>query len=277
MAREDRTTFDDSDLVAYLDGELPSEVRAALEERIARDAALGERLSTLQAGGLPFRQTFDAVLGAAPKERLAAMLERELRQRQNRRDGRRKPPAWAAVAASLVMLVGGLGAGYGLRSYDMLAFLHGQAGDEEIDTGAWGEMLASNLALYTPESLAMIGPQETPSDAELSALGAKLDVTLSADRLALPGLTLKQARLLAYQNTPFIQLVYLDPQHGAVAFCIFASGGGVEAPENATAAGMNLMYWTNDRDSYMLIGRAPARELQDLAGSLARAFPPAHA
>jgi anti-sigma factor RsiW len=277
MAHEDRTFAEDGDLVAYIDGELPPERRAALEEKIAGDPALADRLRILQSGGRPFRQAFDAVLEAAPLERLSAALEHDLRRRRNRSSAGRRLPAWTAVAASLVILSVGLGAGYTLRSFGIPGLTEDGVRGEEADSGAWGQMLASDLALYTPESLAMIGPGQTPTDSELGAVGAKLNVALSADRLALPGLALKQARLLAFRDTPFIQLVYLDPQHGPVAFCIFAKSGGIEAPESSRSAGMNLVYWANDRESYMLIGRAPTRDLQDLAGSLARKFPPSPA
>ena len=278
MAHEDRTDLaDDGDLVAYLDGELPPKARAALEEKIARDPALANRLAVLQSGERPFRQAFDAVLEAAPAGRLAAMFDEELRRGKGRRPARRQLPAWAAIAASFVMLVAGLGVGYGVGSIGVPKFLEGAIGDREAELGAWGQMLASDLARYTPESLAMIGPEQAPSDDALKALGAKLDVALSADRLALPGLALKQARLLAFRGTPFIQLIYSDPQHGAVAFCIFAESGGVEAPESSRTAGMNLVYWTDDRQSYMLIGSAPVPDLQNLAGSLAKTFPPSDA
>ncbi len=277
MAHEDRTFAEDGDLVAYLDGELPPERRAALEEKMAGDPALADRLSVLQSGGRPFRQAFDAVLKAAPVERLSAALEQELQLQRNRSLGGRRLPAWAAIAASLTILVVGLGAGYTLRSFDTPAMPEDGVRGEEADSGAWGQMLASDLALYTPESLALIEPGQTPTDSELQAIGAKLNVSLSAERLALPGLTLKQARLLAFRDTPFIQLVYLDPQHGPVAFCIFASSGGIETPESTSSAGMNLVYWANDRESYMLIGRAPAPDLQGLAGSLAKKFPPSQA
>jgi anti-sigma factor RsiW len=273
MTHEDNQTLpEDGDLVGYLDGALTREARGALQEKIARDPALAERLRILQAGGRPFRQAFDAVLDAAPAGRLAAMLEMELRRRHDSGVRQRRLPAWAAIAASLVMLVAGLGAGYGLRTFGV-PFVKSEAG-AEADSGAWETMLASDLALYSPEGLAMIGPGGAPSDAELAAIGAKLNVTLSASRLALPGLTLKQARLLAFDGAPFAQLVYLDPQHGPVAFCIFASHGGAEAPEAKARAGMNLVYWSSARAGYMLIGQAPVRALQDLATDLVKAFPP---
>lgn len=273
MAREDRTPFaDDADLVALLDGELASDARAALQERLAHESALAERLQMLEAGGRPFRKAFDGVLDAAPTGRLSAMLEREL-QVPSRRALRRGLPVWAAIAASLVLFVAGLGAGQGLRSFDVSELF----GEWDGNTGGWAEMLAGDLALYTPQSLAMITPDRKPSDAELKTIGADLDVGLSNDRLALPGLALKQARLLAYRGTPFIQLVYLDPQHGAVAFCIFASGRAAEAPESLTSAGMNVVYWRKAGKGYMLIGHAPPAELQGLAGALAKEFPPADA
>lgn len=271
MVHEDRTPFAyDADLVAFLDGGLTAEGRAELKERLAREPSLAERLRVLEAGGRPFRQTFDALLGSAPTDRLSAMLEREFR-RPTRRPVRRRLPNWAAMAAGLVLLVVGFGAGQRLRSFDVSELLEFGGWD---NTSSWAEMLAGDLALYTPQFLATIAPDRTPSDSELSQIGAGLDVVLSNDRLSLPGLALKQARLLAYQDTPFIQLVYLDPQHGAVAFCIFASGDSAEGPESLTSAGMNVVYWRRDGKGYMLIGDTPPDDLRGLAGTLAEVFSP---
>ncbi len=270
----DRTPFaDDADLVAFLDGELMPEARAVLQERLLCEPVLAERMRMLEAGRRPFRKAFDAVLDAAPTDRLSAMLENELR-RPHSSPARRRLPTWAAIAASLVLFVVGFGAGQTLRSFDISALIGGW---EDGDIGGWANMLASDLALYTPQSLAMIPSDRTPSNGELEAIGAGLDVALSNDRLAVPGLALKQARLLAYQGTPFIQLVYLDPQNGAVAFCIFSSSGAADGPDSLISAGMNVVYWRIEGKSYMLIGHAPATELQVLADALAKKFSPTDA
>lgn len=267
----------DSDLIAYLDGQLQPQTRAMLEERLARDSSLRVRLEELRAGGRDFGQAFDAVLDAAPAERLSAMLNKEVQQHDHRHAGTRSLPVWAAIAASLAMLVAGLGAGYGLRSLGLPAFLQPPTEQGQIDTEAWEQMLASDLALYTSEGLALIGPEGMPSNAELKAIGAKLNIALSTKRLALPDLTLKQARLLAFRGVPLLQLIYLDPRHGPVAFCIYASAGGGEALETERRADMNLAYWADKSKGYMLIGRAPASQLQSLATILMRRFPPASA
>lgn len=273
MAHEDRTpATEEAELVAYLDGELTPEAHAEMKRKIARDPALAERLCLLEAGGRPFRQAFDTLLDAAPADRLSVMLERELR-RSGRRAEPRRLPAWAAIAASLILFVIGFAAGQGLSSFD-ISVLPGRWDD---DIGGWAGMLASDVALYTPQSLEMIAADRAPSDDELNTIGGSLNVALSSKRLTLPGLELKQARLLAFEGAPFIQLIYLDPRHGAVAFCIFSSSAGAERPESLTGADMNVVYWSDDDMSYMLIGHAPTAELDVLVEALVKEFPPTNA
>ena len=77
--------WDDEDgrLVAFIDGVLDESARTALEERLAIDPALSERLTRLQDGGRPFAQAFNALLEEAPVQRLETSLAAHI-QRQNR-------------------------------------------------------------------------------------------------------------------------------------------------------------------------------------------------
>ncbi|HZD53743.1 MAG TPA: hypothetical protein VE175_11900 [Woeseiaceae bacterium] len=231
-------------------------------------------MQALRAGGLPVREAFDLLLDAAPTERLAAKLAVELQQREGRGVGARRLPAWAAIAATLVIFVAGIAAGYGLRSIDIAGLLQSRAEKDEADAHAWNQMLASNLALYTPEALAMIGHEQAPGDASLKVIGAELDIVLSVERLTFPDLELKQARLLVFRSTPFVQLIYLDRQHRPIGFCIYRRRAGSEGLEDEHRAGMNLVYWAGKRAGYTLLGRAPMSELYRHAAVLAKRFPP---
>ena len=62
----------DALLVAYLDGQLKPEVHQELEQRLRTDASLSARLTALAEVSQPLRVSFDALLEAAPRQRLEA-------------------------------------------------------------------------------------------------------------------------------------------------------------------------------------------------------------
>src|SRR5579871_5106762 len=73
---DETESADDSQLVAYVDGGLSPDERAALEARLAGDPGLQERLRRLAAGNRPFSEAYDVLLRNAPRERLTAALDR---------------------------------------------------------------------------------------------------------------------------------------------------------------------------------------------------------
>jgi len=108
----------DEELMAYADGELPPVEAKRIEAAMAGDPALAARVARFRAVRAALRSAYDSVVSEPVPEHLRALLgdvaahepeqqissvidlsvERE--QRQVRRFG---PPAWAAMAASLVV------------------------------------------------------------------------------------------------------------------------------------------------------------------------------
>ena len=76
---------EDARLVAFIDGELDERARAFLEERLAIDSVLRERLSRLQEGDRPFTAAFEALLDEAPVQRLEASLAKHIQRRERPR------------------------------------------------------------------------------------------------------------------------------------------------------------------------------------------------
>ncbi|MCR4282179.1 MAG: zf-HC2 domain-containing protein, partial [Bauldia sp.] len=70
----DSVGTDDGILTAYIDGELSADERAALEARLAREPELQARLEVLRRGDRSFAKAYEALLSAAPAERMQAML-----------------------------------------------------------------------------------------------------------------------------------------------------------------------------------------------------------
>ncbi len=252
---------DDEVLVAYLDGELAAEGRAALELRLAGDTALKARLETLRSGGRRFAEAFDTLLAAAPGDRLGAMLVDAARERRGEgRRGRRWPGMVAA--AVVIFAVGGI-AGY--VTPQLLAPQRQEASEQPN----WREAVADYQGFLTAESMSVIAEDPASVDQELAAVGDKLSLDLSAEKLALPDAYLKRVQLFDYWQRPLVQLAYLSPQDGPISFCIIASGRPDQAPQFEQRHGLNIVFWTTGGRGYLLIGKAPRETLEALASALA--------
>jgi anti-sigma factor RsiW len=96
--------IDEKKLSAYLDGELPPEESAALEEHLARCAACREELSRLAF----VSEALETLEGAEPDPYFAPRLKRLAAAERGRGWARRAfVPAAAAAAAGLSLVLGG--------------------------------------------------------------------------------------------------------------------------------------------------------------------------
>lgn len=267
VADDDRTS-DDALLVAYIDGALDGEARSALERRLAGDAALRARLALLTAGGREFSRAFGLLLDAAPADRLAAMLaqaEAGNRARMAMRGGamRRR---FMQVAAGVVLFA--LGAAAGLLAAD--AFRNRAA--PPVETAAeqtnWRAAVAEYLTLSTSETLAQMPEDEALKAKELAAVGAKLQLELTPDNVALPAAELKRAQLYSYHDMPLAQISYLSPADGPLAFCVIVNGKPDHEPAFEVREGFNIVYWNRGGRGYLVIGHASRNDLERLAGTL---------
>ena len=294
----DQVSPTDEDLVAYLDGELAQEARAALARTIASRHDVQQRLLELSGGARPFREAFAPLLDAAPRERLDAMLARlavpqpvpsealpspsapSLAVSQRPVPSRPGPSRLAvglgALAAAVLLFVAGAGTGVAWLSglAPLQALL--PASDHEAEED-WREAVAQYLTLYTPETLASIPDDADLRRRELATVGARLGLALPPETVALPGLPLKRAQIFAYDERPLGQVGFLDPSSGPLALCITTGAGAGPALRPALREerrqGFNIVFWDTGRHRLMLIGRAPFERLRALASLLADRLP----
>ncbi len=258
----DNPPSDDALLTAYIDGELPAGARAALEQRLAGEAALAARLEALKRGGRDFAGAFDLLLSAAPEARLSALLAEAEAEAEVRAAPRRNWRA-VAIAASVAIFVLGAAAGY------LVPLAAGLVQPTQVaETPNWRQAVAEYMSFITPETLAIIADNPPALAGELAKVGEKLSVDLAPTRLALPDAALKRAALYDFHGKPLVQLAYLSPGEGAFAFCIIANG----KPDGAVAfeerEGFNIVFWNRSGLGYMLIGKAPRATLEAFAGDL---------
>ncbi len=265
----DRLT--DEELVAYLDGELTPDARRRIAQRIAADHDLQRRLILLSGGNRPFRDAFEPLLEQAPQARLEAMLANLPAARTAEAENTRPTGRWRfgtrAAAASLFLFLVGFGAGWlapALRQFVRDQIVTETASDEDD----WRQAVAEYLSLYTSETLAAIPDDAAMREQEIAAVGAKMGIGLTPQRVALPGLTFKRAQLLEYDRKPLGQIAYLDPDSGPLALCITMNDDPNTGLQIEQRQGFNVVYWSRGRHSFMVIGRVPTPRLQQLASDL---------
>lgn len=251
---------DDGLLTAYLDGALPAPARAALETRLAAEPALQARLDRLGRGGRDFRAAFDRLLAAAPEEKLAAMLVELSAKHAGARSASHLRLGWAmAFAAALAIFAAG-----GIAGYVLPMLTH-----QPAQPPGWRQVVAEYQGLTTTATLAAIPENVAMVSEELGAIGGKLALDLTQDKLTLPNAALKRAQLFEFRGRPLVQLAYLTVDNGPVALCIIANGRPDEARAFEIREGFNIVFWTYRGHGYMLIGKVPRATLEAYADDLA--------
>jgi anti-sigma factor RsiW len=241
----------DEQLVAYLDNQLDSEQRTRIDAAIAEDPMLGLRLQWLDRSSLPFKSAYDELGRQAPVDRLQAMLDTlpsPARPALSRR--------WFLAAAA------GLVAGSVVA--DRL-FLGWQMTQQKNN---WRGLVADYMSLYVPQTLDHLPSDEAAQRAQLSTLDTRLGLNIVPAELRLPRAEFKRAQILEYDGVAIAQITYLDPVHGPMALCVTRSNSGSRHFAQERRHGMNVVYWADMQHAWMLIGRNPMTELEDMARML---------
>jgi len=258
-------TITDELLVAYADSEIPPEERSRVNHALATDPAVKTRFDRLS-GTPSLKEPFGLLFAAAPEDRLAALLK----------DAEAKvalPPALparavrrprAAIAAAILLFLAGGAVGIGLQS----AVLH-TGGSVTGEQENWRAAVADYLSLYTRDTLAGIPDNPDERARELAAAGAKLSLPLDVGKVVLPDLALKRAEVFAFRDKPLVQIAYLSPATGPVAFCIIDNGQKDAPPAFEEREGRGVVFWGKAGRGFMIIGNLPRDRLKLLAETLA--------
>ncbi len=263
----------DADLVAFLDGELSPGQAQWVEGWLSRDAELRRRRALLALESGAMKQAFEELLSQAPEARLKQMLQ-ALPEYRKAAASKRRPsflvlrnrPRLALLAAGIALFAAGVFADRFLPEWREIAGIEA-ANDSEDE---WRQAVAEYMSLYTPETIAGISDDASHRERELGAVGAKLGVSLPPSEVSLPGIALKRAQILQYDEKPLGQVAYLDPRDGVIALCIYGDSHREIAPASEQRAGLNIVHWASHGRAFMLVGRKPMPDLRDLASLLSQ-------
>lgn len=273
----------DEVLVAYLDRQLSASQRAMVEQRLAGDAALAERLAWLARSSLPFGAAYAGLLARAPVARLreqlaASAVEPPLTAPREHdaasaavsvKASHERLSAKAREAAShptlsrrqlIAAAVAGMAVGGIAGRFSWMLPPRSESEDN------WRDRVAQYMSLYTGETFAdmPVAPQQLRQ--QLLHVGTRLGLDLEPDRVNLPGAELRFARLLSYDRQPIAQIAYLDGLDRPLALCITPAKNRVDTGAvTETRRGLNVVYWSAHGLDFMLIGHGSSPELRVLA------------
>lgn len=263
--------FTDTDLSAWLDGELDAERRALLDAQLREQPELAARARLWMADRDALRARLDPVLGEVVP---AALLNKVWQHREH--------PHWAqaAIAAGLLVAGGLIGAGgmwqwQGQRLAEVTAatLASSQAGTP----AGWVQRAALAHSVYVPEPR---HPIEVKAQEEhLSRwLTRRIDIPVKLFDLRDEGFELMGGRLLPDAGGKSAQLMYesLDPTLPKQRVTVYLRKPDVAAPTAFSyrqQGELGQFYWVEAGAGYALVGALPKERLLALAQAIYKQQP----
>jgi anti-sigma factor RsiW len=261
---------DDSQLIAYADGELSASEAAAVKQALAESPDLRESVELLRASRLPYREAFATQkLPPLPDElrRRIEALASATRQEADHVVAQPAPRSqrrlWLAAAfvagafcAGLVQQLGGGWPG---------AFSNRAALVAAGNTRPWISVAADYQQLYTRETVANVTPDPAVSADTVDAIRKVDGIRLRVPDLLPAGLLFKSVERLRYNGKPLVQIVYLPERGTPVALCVMKDLRPDQPVTQRQMSGMTVVSWRQNELSYALIGKPDPGDLQTIA------------
>jgi anti-sigma factor RsiW len=283
--------FDDTLLMAYVDGELPASRHAEVERAVETSDELAARVADLRVSAtLPYHAAFaqqplppvpDSLsrfvanlardgVAKVPADKLDVSDEETVEAAQTpagqgvpafagRSARARYSSAWLAAA----FIAGAFFCGAALKlGPRVLSPFEGRV-------SPWVEAAAGYQELYTRETLSDTLDNPSVDARQLDAIRREDGLPLAIPDLQKAGLTFKRLQRLRFHGKPLVQIVYL-PEHGApVALCVIKNQADDQSTQSRRVYGMDVVTWNKDKLGYALIGQRRDVDLPALARQIA--------
>lgn len=247
MSRQEKIT--DTELNAYLDGELSEEERRAVESRLAGDPESARRAAELARLDDAIRARYAPVLDEPLPERMQALLSNS--------SGWTQRTSWMRAAAAVLLLLIGGGAGFILR---------GMLEQPQAQTAGLVSFAVKAHAVYTPE---VLHPVEVGASEEahlVKWLTKRLGADVRAPALSAQGYTLLGGRLLPQPDGTAAQFMYEDGQGRRLTLYVRQADASEDTAFQFAASGeLSAFYWIDRPLAYALVGELPRDRLLTVA------------
>jgi anti-sigma factor RsiW len=242
----------EADLHAYVDRELSSERRRAVEEHLATHPDDALRLESYRGHDKLIRRAYRAL---AERPLPPGLLTDLTRPEPGLRGWRQ---ALAAVAAGVLLLVVGAASGW---------FGHALLGPAATRAET---LVADAAAAHLVYAVEVRHPVEVPASEEehlATWLGRRLAVPLRIPHLGESGYELVGGRLLpAREGQPAAQLMYQDGGGRRVTLYVRAIPGREQTAFRFAREGrLSALYWRDGDVAWVLVGELPREQLLELA------------
>jgi anti-sigma factor RsiW len=254
-------SIDDTDLLAYVDGQLPPERRAEVENAVVGSADLTARLRELRASVLPYAAAFEAQeLPPVPEElgqRIANLVSVHGARQQ------RCLSSWPRLVAAYA--AGVLCCAVALR----LLLPQPPSLSSTAPIAPWIKAVADYQQLYSRATVANVSADPLLSARIITDLHTNDGMKVLVPDLSREGLSFKRVQRLSFHQRPVVQMVYL-PEHGEpVALCVTPDVRADEAPHAQQVGELNTVSWRRGNLDYVLLGRGSSQALMDLGHRIA--------
>jgi anti-sigma factor RsiW len=258
-------SIDDTDLLAYVDGNLPPERRTEVEAAVADSADLAARLRALRASALPYAAAFEAQAFPPVPDELRRRIAELVAARSARR---RHLSSWTGLVAAFA--AGLLCCAVIVR----LPLLQSAPVSSAAPVDPWIKAVADYQELYSRATLANVTEDPMLSAHVITELRTNDGMTVRVPDLSREGLSFKRVQRLSFHQHAVVQMAYL-PEHGEpLAVCVTRDARPDEAPHASQLGELGSVTWRHDQQGYVLLGHGPMRDLLELAQRLARGDAP---
>ncbi|TSA13332.1 MAG: anti-sigma factor [Betaproteobacteria bacterium] len=247
------SNLSETDLHAYVDGQLDDARRVQVEAHLAHDAAATERVHLWRAQNEALRAIYNAVLNEPVPQRLVAA-----------RPSRGRWPQYA-LAAGVVGLAFGLG-----------WMSHAYRSDRFAEAMALPRRAAVAYAVYAPEVRHPVEVGAEQQDHLVKWLSKRLGNELKVPLLTQQGFDLVGGRLLPDTKGPGAQLMYQDKKGQRIT--LYVSLRSAEPRDTAFRFSQEgevaVFYWIDGKLGYALSGEMDRASLLAVASVVYRQLNP---
>ncbi len=241
----------DTELLAYVDGQLDTGDMMAVEEYLRAHPEAAEKVAAWRRQTAAIRTLFDPVASEpVPAHLSPGHLANHVRKAQRRN--------WRMAAAAVVVLALGAGAGWYVR------------GLETPGPQTAGTLISAAVGAHTLYTAQTAHPVEVGAEraAHLAGwLSASLDRRLVVPDLTETGYTLLGGRLLPEDGSAAAQLMYTSASDRLTLY-LTPRTSQPGATEFATRDGTSALYWANDMITCTIVGDLPRSEMEEIASKV---------